>query len=556
MSEFTLNKTKGISGPLLFIIMDGVGIYDGMEQGYPGNAFDLANAHVIKSLIKNAPVSLQLRAHGTAVGMPSDEDMGNSEVGHNAMGAGRVFDQGAKLVAGAIEQETIWKGAWKDLIGTRSQPGLALKNQSSVHFLGLLSDGNVHSHIDHLIAMIQKCYQEGVKKVYVHTLLDGRDVPEQSAGIFLEKLESVLKNLDPEHYAIASGGGRMKITMDRYEADWSMVELGWKTHVKGEGRFFSTAMEAVETYRKETPGIIDQDLPPFVISKNGTPRAPIQDNDIVIFYNFRGDRAIEISRAFTEENFTKFTRDPSVKVHYAGMMEYDGDLHIPPVYLVNPPAIDRTVSEYLVQNQVKQYAISETQKFGHVTYFWNGNNSEKFDKDLEVWKEIPSDRISFDQAPRMKADAITDELIKELKSNAFKFLRVNFANGDMVGHTGVLKAAIEAVETVDQNIKRLLEAAGDIGATVIITADHGNCDQMIEIDKKTNQPKKNKDGTYAQKTSHTLSPVPFIITGKHADEFVSTSVQEAGLGHIASTILTILGFEPPSQYLPSLIKWK
>ena len=565
MTDFKLEKLdKSLSGPLLLVILDGVGIYAGEAEGYPGNALDKANAPVLKGLLKDAPVSIQIKAHGTAVGLPSDDDMGNSEVGHNAMGAGRIFDQGAKLVSNGIADGSLFEGdTWREYIGTREKPGRALRpretgdssQEPTVHFMGLLSDGNVHSHIDHLLIMLDKCAAQGVKKVRLHVLLDGRDVEKLSAPKYLEQLEAKLTELNAKgaDYRIASGGGRMKITMDRYEADWAMVEAGWKTHVKGEGDLFASAQEAVEKLREKHDGVIDQDLPPFVVGENGRPVGPIEDGDVVIFTNFRGDRAIEISRAFTEENFTPFQRDPEIKVHYAGMMEYDGDLHIPPRYLVPPPAIDRTVSEYLVNNEISQYALSETQKYGHVTFFWNGNNSEKFNNTLEEWTEIPSDNVSFDQKPRMKADELTDDLIRVLGENRHKFIRVNYANGDMVGHTGNLAAAAESVQAVDENLVRLLEAAEKAKATVIITADHGNCDQMIEVDGKGN-PKKNAEGGWAEKTSHTLSPVPFILTGKDAEQWSAADVGEAGLGNLAGTILTLLGLRPPEDYLLSLLR--
>ncbi|MDH5655843.1 MAG: 2,3-bisphosphoglycerate-independent phosphoglycerate mutase [Spirochaetia bacterium] len=557
MVDFQLERfDPSLNGPVLLIILDGVGIYRGANENYPGNAFDLANTPVLEKLISSAPISTTLKAHGKAVGMPSDDDMGNSEVGHNAMGAGRIFDQGAKLVSRAIESGYIFNDdTWKKFIGTKNSPGFALQNhQRSVHFIGLLSDGNVHSNIEHLFALIKKCHEEGVKNLFVHTLLDGRDVPETSALIYIEKLEAFLSSIDRD-YAIASGGGRMSITMDRYEADWDMVERGWKTHVAGSGRMFHSAKEAVETYREENPGIIDQNLPAFVIEKNGVPAGPIQNDDIVIFYNFRGDRSIEISKAFTDKNFAKFKREPDVKVNYAGMMEYDGDHKIPPEYLVNPPSIKKTISEYLVKNQIKQYAISETQKFGHVTYFWNGNNSEKFDETLETWKEIPSDRISFDLKPEMKAREVTDELIRALESGEYHFLRVNFANGDMVGHTGSLKASVKAMEVLDECVDKLIQSSEKCGATVIITADHGNCDQMYEVDKKTGEALKNEDGRFLVKTSHTLNPVPFLITGKLSHSFsLNPEAEDPGLGNLASTILNLLGFTPPSDYLPSIIK--
>jgi 2,3-bisphosphoglycerate-independent phosphoglycerate mutase len=570
MESFVLPHTSsGVGGPVLLIILDGVGLYRGQADGYPGNALDLARAPVIKGLLANAPVVTRLQAHGTAVGMPSDEDMGNSEVGHNAMGAGRIFDQGAKLVSNAISSGTLFQSTeWMRLIGRSDQPGLALETGDAanhptrtVHFLGLLSDGNVHSHIDHLLAMLAECDRQGVRQVRVHVLLDGRDVGETSALLYVDRLESSLAkingNAEGRDYRIASGGGRMQITMDRYEADWSMIERGWQTHVAGRGRLFADARTAIETLRAEQPGVIDQDLPPFVIHDESgeKPAGPIVDDDIVIFFNFRGDRAIEICRAFTDsdEAFTAFARAPRVRTHFAGMMEYDGDLHVPPHYLVPPPAINRTLSEYLIHNDVKQYALSETQKYGHVTYFWNGNNSEKFDARLEDWVEIPSDVISFDQAPNMKAREITDALIQAMMSGQYRFLRINLANGDMVGHTGVLAAAVQAVECLDECVGKILEKSVELGVAVIITADHGNCDQMIEVDK-SGEALRDSTGKYVAKTSHTLSPVPFILTGRAADEFqVNPDASSPGLGNIAATVLYLLGLQAPADYLPGII---
>lgn len=570
MADFKLkrNGAGGISGPLLLVVLDGFGIYKGAKDGYPGNAIDLADAPFIKELLSgDAPtVSTQLKAHGKAMGLPSDGDMGNSEVGHNAMGAGRVFAQGAKLVNDAIQSGKLFQGAcWKKLIGSKDEPGIALERKRPVHFIGLLSDGGVHSHISQLLALIDKCAAEGVERVYIHTLLDGRDVEKASALAYIDILEDKLRSYDVsgQKYSIASGGGRQIITMDRYEADWNMVLLGWKTHVGGEGRMFSSARDAIETYRKESVAkgvkLIDQDIPPFVIAADdGKAIAPIETDDCVIFFNYRGDRAIEISRAFTEDDcLFPFPRIPAVEVHYAGMMEYDGDLHIPRNYLVEPPEIDRTVSEYLALNSIPQFAIAETQKFGHITYFWNGNNSGKFSEKYETWMEIPSDKVPFDQAPRMKADEITDALCNALNGGEYKFLRVNYANGDMVGHTGNLQAAVEAVEALDQNLSRLFETVQTVGATMVITADHGNCDQMYEIDKELLSIKHSVGGSIMVKTSHTLSPVPFILVGINADKFVLNSqVETPGLGNLAATLLTILGYEPPEDYLPPVVVFK
>ena len=435
-------KIKGPRGPVVLTILDGVGIGTCAQ----GDVVSRANTPTLDWLAQNA-LAAKLKAHGTAVGMPSDADMGNSEIGHNAIGCGRVFAQGAKLVKESIESRALFDGAvWQELIEN------VTGHNSRLHFIGLFSDGNVHSHINHLEALLAEAKKEGVEKACVHILLDGRDVPPTSALDYVERLENFLSGLKKDSkidFAIASGGGRMKITMDRYQANWSMVELGWKTHVLGEGRTFGSAREAIETLRQENPGVIDQDLPPFVIGRNDTPLGPIAENDSVIFFNFRGDRAIEISKAFEEDEFDKFPRGPKLKVKYAGMMQYDGDALIPKKYLVNPPGIDRTVGEYLVKAGVKQLAISETQKFGHVTYFFNGNRSGKFDESLEDYIEIPSDIVPFEERPWMKAAEITDKVVEAILGGKYDFIRLNYANGDMVGHTGIPQAVEIAVETVD-----------------------------------------------------------------------------------------------------------
>jgi len=555
MTDFRLAPYPGfpgIQGQLLLVILDGVGLYRGRDEGFEGNAFDLATTPNLDRLFRDAPVSMELKAHGLAVGLPSDQDMGNSEVGHNAIGAGRIFEQGAQLVQQAIADGSLFEvDVWRCLVRR------VVDQRSTFHLIGLLSDGKVHSHIDHLVAMLRRLAAEGVARIRVHVLADGRDVDPVSFDRYLEQLDSVLDEMADEGIdaAVASGGGRMKITMDRYNADWDMVRRGWDTHVQGAGRSFSSAAEAVEVLRRENPGIIDQDLPPFVIEGgDGDPLGPIDDGDSVVFFNFRGDRAIEISQAFTEPDFDRFDRGRLPDVLYAGMMEYDGDLKIPSLYLVNPPAISRTVSEYLVHNGVRQLAVAETQKFGHVTFFWNGNNSEPFDRELEDWVEIPSNEGPFDIAPEMKAREVTDVVIEDLGDRGHRFIRVNLANGDMVGHTGSLEASISAMEVVDECVGRLEEAVREAGATMIITADHGNVDMMFEVDRATGDLKRDPSGNPVIKTSHTLSPVPWCIVGAEAREFrANPEIAEPGLGNIAATILLLLGFEAPADYLPALI---
>jgi 2,3-bisphosphoglycerate-independent phosphoglycerate mutase len=543
---------EGISGQLLLVILDGVGLYRGRDQGYEGNAFDQAATPNLDRLFRETPVFLKLKAHGVAVGLASDGDMGNSEVGHNAIGAGRIFEQGAKLVRQAISDGSLFDGdVWRRLVDH------VLDNHSTFHLIGLLSDGNVHSHIDHLVVLVQRLATEGVERIRVHALADGRDVDPVSFDRYLDQLNTVLDELvgGGVDAAVASGGGRMQITMDRYNADWDMVRRGWETHVRGTGRKFSSTAEAVEILRRENPGIIDQDLPPFVIvNVDGDPMGTVNDGDSVVFFNFRGDRAIEISRVFSEPNFDVFDRGELSDVLFAGMMEYDGDLKIPPLYLVKPPAISRTMSEYLVHNGVSQLAVAETQKFGHVTYFWNGNNSEPFDRELEDWVEVPSDQGPFDIAPEMKAREVTEVVIEDLRDRGHRFIRVNLANGDMVGHTGSLPASIQAMEVVDECIGRLEEAVHEAGATMIITADHGNVDMLLEVDRATGKIKEDVSGNPIVKTSHTLSPVPWTIVGRDAGDFrLNPEVAEPGLANIAATIMLMLGFQAPPDYLPSLV---
>ena len=541
-------KFKGVEGPLLTIVMDGVGLAP--DNG--GNAVAAAHTPTLDRLMRDYP-TVRLKAHGTAVGLPSDDDMGNSEVGHNAIGAGQVFAQGAKLVSGSIESGKIFtSSAWAAAVSQ------VKSNGGTLHFLGLFSDGNVHSHLDHLKALIVRAKAEGISRVRVHILLDGRDVGETSALDYVRPFEAFLDGLRSPDFdiMIASGGGRMQITMDRYEANWGMVELGWKTHVLGEGRRFASAEDAITAYRKEF-GVIDQDLPPFVIEKDGKPAGTIEDGDSVIFYNFRGDRSLEISRAFEGgEDFKAFDRVRVPKVYYAGMLEYDGDAHIPSHYLVNPPEISNTMSEYLVATGIPELAISETQKYGHVTYFWNGNRSGKFSEELETYIEVPSDVVPFEQRPWMKCAEITDRLIECLESGKYKYLRVNFPNGDMVGHTGNFLATECSMEALDLQLARILPVIERLHGAAIITADHGNADEMYEIDKKTGAPKVDANGNRKAKTSHTLNPVPCIVFDPGYDGRYTVKVGKEGFGlsALAATTVKLLGYEPPAMWDEAIVE--
>jgi len=532
-----------IKGPIVTIVLDGFGSTPKKE----GNAIFHARTPMLDHIYQYPNVLL--KAHGLAVGLPSDEDMGNSEVGHNAIGAGQVYSQGAALVNEALRTGTLFKSeAWLNLT---QQVRTA---NSTLHFLGLFSDGNVHSHIDHLKAMIVKAKAENVKRVRLHLLFDGRDVPATSALEYLIPFEDFLDDLRSDDFdvLIASGGGRMNITMDRYDADWSMVERGWKAHVLGAAQAFDTAEHAIEAMRAEG-NYDDQNLPAFVIEKNGKAVGTIEDNDAVIFFNFRGDRAIEISKAFERTTLEAFDRVRCPKVQYAGMLQYDGDEKIPKQFLVSPPAIKNTMGEALAQDGITQLAISETQKFGHVTYFWNGNQSGKFDDKTETYIEIPSDVVPFEQRPWMKAAEITDALIAQLKTGKYKTARVNYANGDMVGHTGNFNAAVVSVEAVDICIVRLLPVIDQLGGIALITADHGNADEMYEIDKKTKEPIPLKNGLYKPKTSHTLNPVPFILYDNATGGKLGLKHGEFGLSNIAATSLNLLGYESPTGWDASML---
>ena len=544
-----LKKLAGFNrrrGPVVLVIMDGVG-YGKLPEG---DAVRTALKPTLDWMHEHCP-NTKLKAHGTAVGLPSDADMGNSEVGHNAIGCGRVFSQGAMLVSQALASGSMFAGkTWNAAVKN------VIDHNSTLHFIGLFSDGNVHSHIDHLKAMIIEAKQRQVKHVRIHILLDGRDVGETSALEYVKPFEDFLAKLNTAGFdaQIASGGGRMYITMDRYNADWKMVDRGWKTHVLGEARQFASAREAIETLRQETKAI-DQDLHSFVVAKDGKPIGTINDGDSVIYFNFRGDRSIEMTMAFEQDNLPQFDRVRRPQVYYAGMMEYDGDLHVPKNYLVSPPVIDRTVGEFLCASGVRSLAISETQKYGHVTYFYNGNKSGKIDEKLETYVEILSDVLPFEQRPWMKCAEITDAVLEAIASGKYDFIRLNFPNGDMVGHTGVYQAVQMSVEGVDLCLGRLKVAVEKAGGVMVISADHGNADDMYEHKKDGAVLMEN--GIKKVKTAHSLNPVPCIIYDpEYQGDYECELRGGLGISSLAATCINLLGFAAPADYDPAVITLK
>lgn len=554
---------------ILVVVLDGVG-YTNQDQNIsscllsscsslPADAFmqgNAVNAAYTPNLAKLYASRLfrTLKAHGTAVGLPSDDDMGNSEVGHNAIGAGRIFAQGATLVNDAIQSGKMFQSdTWKKIVERKE----LIEGKHTLHLGGLLSDGNVHSHIDHLFALIEAAKKSHVKKVRLHLLLDGRDVPPYSSLTYVQQLDDFLTKMNDAQFdcRVASSGGRNIVTMDRYENDWKIVERGHNV-ILGEGRIFPSLKNAIETLRDEKY-VDDQNLPAFVIGDNNKPNGPLEDGDSFIFFNFRGDRAIEISKALTQKTFTHFQRKRFPQIFFAGMMQYDGDAKIPEFFLVSPPQIDHSLSEFLCDKKIVQFACSESQKFGHVTYFWNGNRTGKICDELENYVEVTSNSQNFEQTPWMKSAEIADVTIEAMKTDSFQIGRINFANGDMVGHTGNFAATVVAMGAVDLAIGRLMQAALETQTVLIVTADHGNADEMFEVDKKTKKVVTDDNGKPKVKTSHTLTPIPFVIfnaeiTGKIFD--LNHEIKDPGLANIAATILNLYGIQSPSYFEPSLIK--
>ncbi len=547
MENYNLKKLKSFSGregPLVLIIMDGIGIGEKNDT----NAFYLAKTPFLDKLQSEKKLYLEIKAHGTAVGLPTDNEMGNSEVGHNAFGAGRVPKQRATIAKEAIESKDLFRSEkWETFTEIINQ------NNKKLHLIGLLSDGYVHSHISHLIGILWGARESGIKKVRIHPLLDGRDVPPKSALEYIEKVEEEIKRINDSgdfDYCIASGGGRMRVTMDRYNSDWNVVKRGWEAHVcaipeqySGYNGFFKSAKEAIIQARALDPELSDQYLPSFVIiDENNNPVGKMEDGDGVIYFNFRGDRAIQISRAFDEgTEFNDFEKKCNPNVLYYGLLQYDEKKKIPKQFFINPPFIKDPFTFYLCNEQIKQFAIAETHKYGHVTYFFNGNREGYINSNFEKYVEIKSDPSEMiKDNPKMKAYEVKEEVIKAINSNEYKFIRVNFANGDMVGHTGNQISAITAAETVDACVKEIADVVNEKNGITIVTADHGNLEDM------------SPDWV----TSHTCNPVMFsIIDSQYNGEYeLNNDIKDPGVGNVAATILNLLGFEKPEGYMDSLIK--
>jgi len=533
--------------PVLLVIMDGWGMGSGGEE----DAIARAHTPVFDRLWANY-AHTTLRTHGHFVGLPSAKDLGGSEVGHLTMGAGQILDQGPTRIKKAIEDGSFFTSeALRDII----ERGLA---GGTIHLLGLLSDGNIHSHISHFRALIDHAFESGVKSLRVHALLDGRDVGIQTAQKYICELEEAFAYVNGHagfHYSFATGGGRERIIMDR-DRDWSKVEQGWRAMVFGEAEYrFPSMMAALEFFRARTPDLVDQDIPGFVlVDEQDRPLGRIEDGDAVVMVNFRGDRAIEITEAFELDAFTGFDRGRRPDVLYAGMMVYDEDRNLPRRQLIGPTKVERPFGRRILELGIRQFRLTETQKYPHVTFFFNGGYREPLDPSMEDYILIPSDKgVSFAEHPVMKAPEIADKAVELIHSGRYGFGLINFANADMVGHCGQIEPAIRAVEAVDAAVGRIVDALASVGGRALITADHGNAEQMSVALAQ---------GGSESSTKHSINPVPCIVFDpdfdggyrlrQPADE--DDVRQTPGLAHIAATLFELMGYPPPSDLFPSLIE--
>ena len=539
-------------GPVVLAILDGVGLaLDG-----PGNAVAKARTDFLGRIARAYP-HVSLEASGKEVGLLVGQ-MGNSEVGHNTMGAGRSIKQGLSKIEEAFSTGEIFESdAWKSAITrvlSRGDKEVMVDKSSEVwhngeiepatlHFAGIFSDGGVHSHISHLEQMIEKAYFEGVRRIRVHAIFDGRDVPPQSEPKFIQRFEDFVKKFNDADIRIASGGGRMVAVADRYENDWSVVERGWNMMVRGEAEYyFKSSEEAISVLRRNEPGIQDQYLPAFVIiDNNEKPVGKINVGDSLIYFDFRADRAIEIAMAFTYWDFSYFNRGDYTPndVYFVGMTEYNSDTHVPEHRLVPPVEIDETLNRFLGERGISQLAVSETAKFGHVTYYFNGSSYEKVSG--EDFIQVDSDTEPFETRPWMKSAEITDEVIKNL--DKYRFIRMNYPGGDMVGHTADMKATIIALESIDLCLSRLAEEVDKAHGVLLIVADHGNAEELL-------------DENGEKKTSHTINKVPFIIydNTENREKYQLARIDGPGLKNLASTIALLLGRDDyPESWSQSLI---
>ena len=538
-------------GPVVLAVLDGVGLAPDSN----GNAVSKARTMFLGQASQKY-LHVALDASGEAVGLLPGQ-MGNSEVGHNTMGCGRVIKQGIAHIeeafaSGEVFDSEAWKGAITRILSENNRSQLDKTSEvwynnkiapATLHFAGIFSDGGVHSHISHLEQMIEKAYKEGVRRMRIHAIFDGRDVPPMAEPKYIQRIEQFAKRFPDADIQIASGGGRMICVADRYENDWMVVKAGFDMMVRGEAKyFFRSAEEAVTTLRRIEPDVQDQYLPPFVIvDVDDRPVGKIEKGDVLIYFDFRADRAIEIAQAFTYWDFPYFDRGDyqPTDVYFVGMTEYNSDTHVPEHRLVEPIHIDQTLNEFLGKHGVSELAVSETVKFGHITYYFNGNSYERAER--EDFEQIDSYTEPFDTRPWMRTAEITDKVLEKLPD--YKFVRINYPGGDMVGHTANIEATIVAMEAIDISLARIMKKVTKLGGCMIVVADHGNAEELLDKDGKA-------------KTSHTINKVPCIICDDTSNrgKYELNDLDNPGLANIASTIATLLGLDAPKEWDKSLIK--
>lgn len=526
-----MNKLQ-YDGPVVLAILDGVGLApDG-----PGNAVSRAKTPFLGEAAREYK-HIALDASGEAVGLTRGQ-MGNSEVGHTTMGSGQVMKYGIAAINAAFDNGEVFNSEGWRMAVTKALNGGVL------HFAGIFSDGGVHSHMAHLEQMIDRAYAEGVREIRVHAVFDGRDVGPFTAKVYIQRFENFARKYQDANIKIASGGGRMACVSDRYENDWEMVKKGFDMMVNAQAEFyFRSPEEAIQILRRINPDVQDQYLQPFVVVDDADkPIGKINKGDALIYFDFRADRAIEIAQAFTYYDFPYFDRggfNPD-DVYFVGMTEYNSDTHVPEHRLVQPPKVIGTLSKFLEARGVKQLAVSETVKFGHVTYYFNGCSYEKAEG--EEFVEITSDTEPFETRPWMKSAEIADEVIRQMSN--YKFVRLNFPGGDMVGHSADIDATVMAMEAIDLALRRIAKEVDKLGGMMVIVADHGNAEELL-------------DENGEKKTAHSTNQVPCIFYDNTENEkkYILDDILNPGLSNIAGTLAVLLGFNDyPTAWSESLIK--
>ncbi|HUL59150.1 MAG TPA: 2,3-bisphosphoglycerate-independent phosphoglycerate mutase [Anaeromyxobacteraceae bacterium] len=502
--------------PVLLVVLDGWGLRAEREA----NAIALAGTPSMDALVREFP-STALETSGLAVGLPEGQ-MGNSEVGHTNLGAGRIVYQDLVRINRAVEDGSFFRNDAL-LLACRKAKAAG----GALHLMGLLSDGGVHSHVEHLHALLDLARREGVARAYVHAFMDGRDTPPQSGAGYMRELERRLRDAGYGRVAVVSG---RYYAMDR-DKRWDRVALAWAAMVKGDGHRAASGVAAMEaSYAR---GDYDEFVKPTVIvDGDGKPVGPVRDGDVILFFNFRADRAREITRAFTDPAFQEFERGTVPRLSaYVCLTEYDKTFQLPVAFA--PQDLTEIFPEIVARAGLKQLRCAETEKYAHVTFFFNGGRETVFPGEDRILVPSPRDVKTYDLKPAMSAREVTDKLVAAVGTGQYGFVLVNYANPDMVGHTGILDAAIQAVKVVDECVGRLWQAARKQGMAMLVTADHGNCEMMT--DPVTGQPH----------TAHTLLPVPFILADP---DFRGAKLRAKGiLADVAPTALQVMGLPQPKE---------